>query len=174
MEPPSRRVVPGLLALLLAGCGQGGEPPPPAPPPPPSPAAPEARAEPGGGPLYDAQGELLPSGEVVAGLALPRGLQPVLTSDREHVYRTKVSLQRLQRYFGPRLLTGKVEPLGGGVVYREAVARDARGAKVKLDVKLVPGAAGTRVEIVELPPSPPKPPPLEELERRAREKKPEL
>ncbi len=111
---------------------------------------------------------------MIAGLPLPRGLEPILNEGREHVYRTKVPLEKLQRYFGPRLLTGRVEPLGGGVVYRGARPRDARGGVVPLDVKLVPGAAGTRVEIIEVPPEPQRPPSLEQLQAKARSKGPEL
>ncbi len=162
-----------MLFLLVVGCGRQA-PAPPAPPAPPS--TEDSETAPSAGPtaLYASDGSLLPSGEVVAGLPLPRGLEPILSQGREHVYRSKVPLEKLQRYFGPRLLTGQVEPLGGGVVYRGARPRDARGGVVRLDVKLVPGAAGTRVEIVELPPEPEHPPSVEELRARARSKGPPM
>ena len=106
--------------------------------------------------LYDDEGNLLGSGERLAGLELPRGLTPALQDGRRHVYRSDVPMVRVQRYFGVRLVTGAVDALPtGGAVYRDAVPRDVQGVPVRLDVRVEPSSsAPTRVEIVELEPPP--------------------
>jgi hypothetical protein len=63
-----------------------------------------------------------------------------------------VELDAMLAYFGPRLVTGQVDRVGAGAVFREAAPRNARGSVVKLDVGIHPSAAGgTRLEIEELP-----------------------
>lgn len=160
-----------LAMMALAGCGDDGDR---------SQASQAAQgddepAEPADGlerePLYAPDGSLLESDEAVAGLTLPKGLEPFRDEDRRHVYRTEVPLEKLQKYFGPRLMTGEVERIGEGAIFRNAVARDAEGAKVHMDVKILPGVNSTRVEIEEIPPAPKNPPSLEELRERARDKK---
>jgi hypothetical protein len=120
--------------------------------------------------LYGSDGLLRESDEVVAGLRLPVGLTKVHGEERRHVYRTRVPLRAVQRYFGPRLVTGQVDEVGTGAVYRNAVPRGVRGGTVKLDVSILPVSSGTRVEIVEIRPPPPNPPDLAEIRRWAREK----
>lgn len=119
--------------------------------------------------LYDSEGALRESDEVVAGLRLPVGLERIHGDERRHVYRTRVPLRAVQRYFGPRLVTGEVDRLGDGAIYRRAVPKDVRGGVVKLDVSILPVASGTRVEIVEIRPPPQNPPGLEELRRWSRD-----
>ncbi len=123
--------------------------------------------------LYDADGNLLESDDVVAGLRLPRGLETILDHDREHIYESRVPIAKINRYFGPRLVTGDVSRRGSGAVFRAAVPRDARGGIVRLDVSiLAAGRDRTRVTVYELPPVPTQPPPeavtLEHLEEDAR------
>ncbi|MBX3248947.1 MAG: hypothetical protein KF901_17350 [Myxococcales bacterium] len=157
-----------LVAIACFGCGRcggvqtdEGTPRSEAPDP-------EAPAGAQGEPLYDANGDLLPSREVVAGLTLPRGLtKRPLAGERRHVYVTQVPLAKVQAYFGPRLITGQVDRVGAGAVFRRAVPREARGGVVHLDVGVYPvPRGGARVEIYELPPVPQNQPPPEELMRR--------
>jgi hypothetical protein len=75
----------------------------------------------------------------------------------------------VQRYFGPRLLTGQVDRIGNGAVYRRATPRDAQGGTVYLDVSVTPTSQGTRVDVIELPPAPAKLPSPSEIERQVRE-----
>jgi hypothetical protein len=119
--------------------------------------------------LYGTDGQLLASNVTVAGLPLPRGLRPVRELDREHLYLTDVPLNKVQRYFGPRLVTGQVDRLGEGAVYRHATARDAQGALVRMDVMIIPTVSGTQVQIIELPPPPANPPSEEEIRRQINE-----
>ncbi len=77
--------------------------------------------------LYDDQGALQPSDEVVAGLRLPRGLTLEFQKERRWVYDTTVSQARLRAYFGPRLDTGSVSPGGGAVTYSHARAKESHG-----------------------------------------------
>jgi len=136
----------------------------------------QAESEERAPPLYDAEGNLLPSGEKIAGLELPRGLaeQEELSQDRRHTFHSEVPMRKLQEFFGTRLITGEVDRLGGGAVYRNAVPKGVRGGVVRMDVSILPMRGGdTRVQIDELPPTPDNPPSeaeyLEALERDARE-----
>ncbi len=105
--------------------------------------------------LYDAEGNLLASGKKVAGLTLPRGLEPSTKRARSRSYTTKVPLNKVLRFFGPRLQTGTVDRIGQGIIYRQAIPRGVKGGVVKLDVSVLPSSkGGARVEIVELPPPP--------------------
>jgi hypothetical protein len=152
--------------LLLAACGSdrlSGEelplelPPPPAPPP-----APVSES------IYDEAGELLASERLIAGLAVPQGSTTVLDEERRHIFRSAAPLAKVQRYFGVRLITGAVDSLaGGGVAYRAATPRDARGSTVQLDVVVEPSSSSqARIEIIELPPAIVNPPSQEETLRR--------
>jgi len=106
-------------------------------------------------PLYGPSGELLESNRRVAGLQLPRGLEVTREEGRRHIYHHGASVRTVQAFFGTRLVTGAVDPIGDGAVYREATPRGVRGGIVKLDVTITPSShGGTRVEIVEIPPAP--------------------
>ncbi len=137
--------------------------------------APERVIPPGPPPLYDEEGNLLESEERVSGVLLPVSLQMLVEEDRRHVYRTDVPITRVLRYFGPRLITGRVDPgVGGGATYRDALSRDSPASGVHIDVAITPiPGPSTRIEIEELLP-PPRTPPTEEeamqdLARRIRE-----
>ncbi len=164
----------GLVAglLLAASCGDREVTPPT-----PVPAAPEPAPAPGPRPpsaaaLSDAQGARLESDELLAGLTLPRGLSLIAQRERRHSFETRVPRPKLVAYFGPRLFTGAVEPLGDGAIYRAAIPRGVRGElAVKLDVSIVPASNGrTRVEIHAIPPPPADGLSTEERLRRYREK----
>lgn len=125
---------------------------------PPQPVLPEAQ-------LYDDEGLLLESDDVVAGLRLPRGLEHAHTLDRRHIYYSKLPPKDLLRYFGARVITGQVTQLGEGAVYRAGVPRGVRGGEVKMDVAIRPTKEGAQVEIFEIPPPPLNPPSPTELSR---------
>lgn len=121
-------------------------------------------------PLFGPDGRLLESDVVVAGLKLPRGLEETLEEERRHVYRTSVRLEAVQQYFGTRLLTGQVDRVGSGAIYRNAEPQGVRGGVVRMDVSILPLSDGkTRVEIVELPPPPAKTPPEAHVRQQLRE-----
>lgn len=119
--------------------------------------------------LYDEDGALRESDEVVAGLTMPRGLELSYEEDRRHVYESNVPRQKLLEYFGPRLFTGAVDELGGGAVYRAATVRGEGASSVRLDVSIIRLGSRSRVEVFELPPMPENPLPPAELERQYRE-----
>jgi len=146
----------GVLGLLLAACGGDDEG---------SPdgvevivdRAPEREEprSPRGDDRFDENGDLLESDERVAGLILPRGMSPEPSVDRQRTFSTRVSHQKVLRYVGPRLQTGEVERHGDVVIYRNAVARDARGAQVHMDVRVMPvPTGGTQLIITEYEPLP--------------------
>lgn len=160
-----------LLFFCLAACGPCGSNPAPESAPVATTETSETLRAEDRQSLYDADGNLLPSDTLIAGLALPRGLEerPVRGA-RRHVYRTDVPLAKVQAYFGPRLVTGHVDRLGDAAIFRRAVPRGVRGGIVYLDVGIHPiPRGGTRIEVVELaPPAPPtqNSPTPEELIRR--------
>lgn len=167
-----RGIVAIALSMFASACGSGGGaaselPEEIAPAPEVSRAAPPEREA-----IYGDDGEVLESGEVVAGLPLPRGIETVLEDGRRHVYRSEVPLQKMQSYFGVRLVTGQVDARsGGGATYVDALPRGVRGGVVRMDVTIEPSsAARTRIEIVEREPPPSSPPSEEESLRRLRER----
>lgn len=138
MRRSNARVV--LVASVLAlGCGSGdtdieGRPAETVAPLPPPPPAERPTTSP-----YDDEGNLRASDQRVAGLTLPVALTVVADEDRHHAYTTDVPIGRVLRYFGPRLTTGEVEERpGGGAIYRHAVAREATGGTVRMDVSILP------------------------------------
>jgi hypothetical protein len=154
-------------ALLLASLPACGEPEPVVSTGyPPTDRASQAATETEPDSLYDAQGLLRESGEIIAGLPMPRGLELHFRDDRRHVFHTRVPPRDLLRFFGPRVITGEVTQLGEGAVYRNGVPRDVKGGVVRLDVAVRPTNKGAQVEIAELPPMPASPPSAGELSRK--------
>lgn len=151
------------IALIVAACGDDDTvqaPPPPAPEEPPTPAPafhPEDE-------LYDAEGNLRESDEVVGGLHLPRGLELDREEERRHIYKTHVPIQKVVAYFGPRLFTGLVDRIGDGAVYRGATVVGVENSP-RLEVSILQAGPSVRVEVVELPPLPATPPSPAELQR---------
>ena len=94
--------------------------------------------------IFDEQGRLLPSTSLVAGVRLPRGMQPEYTFEHEFYYRSDATLAQLQAYFGPRLLTGQVERGGRGTVtYVNAQPKDTtKKAYVSVRIGPAPGNSG--------------------------------
>lgn len=145
-----------LSLLALAGCGhhRAGEPqeervftPPPHAVNVQAERAAEVR-------ILDEHGACLPSGLTVAGLPLPRGIEPADQTERRHVYTSHLSTTALTHWFGPLLVTGAVNRMGEGVVYRDATVRGAAHGSTHLDVSILPvGVSEVRIEISErLPP----------------------
>lgn len=104
---------------------------------------------------FDAQGDLLPSDHYVAGIPLPRGAELFRETELEHVYRIRAPISKVLAYFGPMMITGKVERRGKGAVYRRASVRGAEVNPTKVDVSILEvGSRLTRVSVTELPPPP--------------------
>lgn len=96
----------------------------------PRPAPPPAPRE----ALLDADGKLLPSERVLAGLTLPRGLENEQSGNNRHLFEVPVPAAKLVQYFGPRLLTGRVEPNGTGASFIGAIALRPTGTAYHMDV----------------------------------------
>lgn len=164
---------PLLLAssLLLVSCrSEPVESPPPAPNAPDPVAAEEAPPKPEEIVyIYDANGALIPSDDFVVGIRLPRGLELFREQEGLHVYRIQAPIGKVLRYFGPMLITGKVERQGKGAVYRNASVHGGEMNPTKVDVSILEiGNVLTRVSITELPPPPAYPPSEGETLQRAR------
>jgi hypothetical protein len=119
---------------------------------------------------YDVEGRLLPSGQYVAGVRLPRGCELFLESDLRHVYRIRAPIAKVLAYFGPMMITGNVERRGKGAIYKRASVRGAEVSPTKLDVSILEvGSSMTRIAITELPPPPPYVPSADQTKAAARD-----
>lgn len=88
--------------------------------------------------VFGDDGELLESNLRIASLTLPRGLTPRFTAGRQHTFETTLPAEQVQRYFGPRLITGNVERIGDGAIYRSASVRGAPASAARVDVAILP------------------------------------
>ena len=105
--------------------------------------------------LFDKKGELKESNQKIVTLKLPVGLEHVRSAERVHIYRSRVRPERVVAYFRPRLFTPYVEPVGRGMIFRNAeiVGKPAH-IRTNLEVAIREGGRGkfTSIEIRELPP----------------------
>jgi hypothetical protein len=75
--------------------------------------------------IFDADGDLLPSGDKVGGVMLPKGLTLYRRLDEHRFYRTtQVSWEKLDRWFGSQLISTTVERRDGSVTFGGAVPKD--------------------------------------------------
>lgn len=119
--------------------------------------------------IYGADGRLLASDDFIAGVRLPRGLELVREYLGTHTYRIHAPIQKVLSYFGPMLVTGKVDRQGRGAIYRNASVRGAEISPTKVDVSILETGDGfTRIAITERPPPPEYAPPLEQTLKRAK------
>ena len=70
----------------------------------------------------------------MAGLTLPRGLENEQSGNNRHIFEVPVPAVKLVQYFGPRLLTGQVEPHGTGASFINAIALRPSGTAYHMDV----------------------------------------
>lgn len=135
-----------LAAVVLVGC-KGDRPPPP---PPASDVATASSVPKKPEPRFGEDGALLESDRVIAGLAMPRGLEPVFEEEGRHTFTGRLPVRKVLDYFGRRLITGDVTPIGLGAAYKNATPRDVRGGAVPLHVTVLSVPSGVRVEVQEL------------------------
>jgi hypothetical protein len=71
--------------------------------------------------IFDAKGELIPSGQELGELELPKGLKVYRQLEREHYLEApRITLEQLERYFGPRVEPMGVERTATSVTYTHA------------------------------------------------------
>lgn len=161
------------LALVVAAtaCGDDGGVAPVETVELPSATAERIREEEEVDPILGADGELLESDVIIAGLTLPRGLEEGRQTERDHIYYANgIPMIKVLRYFGTRLLTGQVDEIGDGAIYRRARVRDAVGPVVWLDVSILgAGRDRIRVHVHEIPRAPVQPMSDSEIRRRVAE-----
>jgi hypothetical protein len=76
--------------------------------------------------IFDPQNELIPSGERVAGLELPRGLKLYRELDREHFLEApRITREQLERYFAPRLVPSGITRTATSVTFESAQIKDS-------------------------------------------------
>ena len=76
--------------------------------------------------IFDAQGELIPSGERVAGLEMPKGLKLYREVDREHFLEApRITREQLDRYFAPRLEPASITRTATAVAFESARIKDS-------------------------------------------------
>lgn len=155
-----------LLGSLVASCRSAPEEATPTPAPRAEPAPkPTGVVEPDKTmPSYDLRGALVPSEQFVVGIPLPEGLELFHEDELMHVYRIQAPIRKVLAYFGPMLITGRVERQGQGAVYRAASVRGSEVNPTKVEVSILDIGSGlTRVAITELPPPPAYPPTEDEV-----------
>jgi len=102
---------------------------------------------------FDPDGNLIESDADINGLILPRGVERTRTAGLMRVYRLYAPIDKVLRYFGPRLMTTQVDRIGGGAVYRNAIPRGVVGGEIVMDVSILPvGPSVVRIEITERAP----------------------
>jgi hypothetical protein len=100
--------------------------------------------------LYDDEGRLLASSEVVSGLRLPRGLKARLSSAHRSIYQTEVPLEKLHWYLNGHLQISQVRRVSGATTYIAAIPREATGSSVRLDVSVGPDYPNFKQNIIEI------------------------
>lgn len=106
-------------------------------------------AAPAAPPLQDAAGNLLPSGERVAWLELPRGLSSFPTGRTvEHLFKARgIAIDRIQAFFGARVVAASTRRQGtdGIVMTRGAPTSGAQPKQTTLDVSVLRGSTPDEV-----------------------------
>jgi hypothetical protein len=75
--------------------------------------------------IFDDKGELIASGEELGELELPRGLKLYRQTEREHYLEApEISLEQLDRFFGPRLEPWGVERTATSLTFERARIKD--------------------------------------------------
>jgi len=76
--------------------------------------------------IFDPQGELIPSGERVVGLELPKGVKLYRELEREHFLEApRITLAQLERYFAPRLEPAGITRTATSVTFESARIKDS-------------------------------------------------
>lgn len=168
-----RSLVTWAILFVSLGCSSERAVPERAQPEAPAPAQTEAvEAEPPTLPprIFDAEGKLFASGEYVAGVPLPRGVELSRADELNHVYRIRAPIDKVLAYFGPLMITGNVDRQGKGAVYRRASVKGAEVNPTKVDVSILEvGSSLVRIQITELPPPPKYAPTADQTKAAARD-----
>jgi hypothetical protein len=95
--------------------------------------------------LWDAKGDLIDSGEQIAGLNLPKGVSLIEQIDsRWYLTSTRLPYAALDSYFGKQLFTGQVERDANSVSYVGAnIKRDPKALKVNVRISKQMGGDGS-------------------------------
>jgi len=106
--------------------------------------------------LSDANGNLLPSNEKLAGIVLPRGYKPKFVYEREWTYDGELPFHKLEQYFLQNLSADIAHP--SGMLTRFVRARpvgEPNAQPVLLEVSPVPGREDwSRIHIQQPAPAP--------------------
>ena len=86
---------------------------------------------------------------------MPRGAELFRADEIHHVYRIRAPIDKVLAYFGPLMITGNVERLGKGAVYKRSSVRGAEVNPTKVDLSILEvGSNLVRISVTELPPAP--------------------
>ena len=91
--------------------------------------------------MFDAKGELIGSGEDLAELEMPKGLKLYRRLERAYYLEApRISMEQLERYFGPRLEPTGVARTATSVTYENARIKDRPAAPpISLRISSVEG-----------------------------------
>jgi hypothetical protein len=105
--------------------------------------------------LFDAAGELIPSGEKIVGLELPKGVELYRSFEHEWYYEAKrINLGQLDRYFAARLDPLGIDRNATHVTFENATLRDDPKAR-RVTVRIASLIGHTTVSDVYIRQAPP-------------------
>ncbi len=102
---------------------------------------------------YDAEGRLKPSGRMLHWLEIPTGFENTASWAQHHVFESdQVSVEKLREYLAARMLTGQVDELGQGALYRRVMplSADAKAMRFDIQVGVTEGGRVVRLDLDEL------------------------
>ncbi|MCA9602909.1 MAG: hypothetical protein R3A78_00490 [Polyangiales bacterium] len=114
---------------------------------------------------FDRTGELLESKTKLEGLPLPVDLGPEVVLNGAHVYKSRLPIDKLVRYFTKHLNPEEIQYVGRGARFKHATVADVEDGP-PLNVSIAPAGSQTRVEIEIIRPPPENPVPESELMQR--------
>ncbi|MFT3924966.1 MAG: hypothetical protein QM778_20690 [Myxococcales bacterium] len=85
----------------------------------------------------DAEGRLKPSGLRIAWFEIPAGFENAASRPQHHAFVShQVSMTQLRDYLAARMLTGQVDELGEGAIYRSVMPLSAEANAMRFDVQV--------------------------------------
>ena len=98
----------------------------------PSAAPPAAKPNP-----LDAQGHLKPSGRRIDWFEIPAGFEAVGSRPQHHLFVShSVTIEQLRDFLSARMLTGRVDEMGEGAIYRGVMPISAAAKSMRFDVQV--------------------------------------
>lgn len=135
----------GLLCMVATGCGRSESH---VEQDPPQQAGVRQTVQPDKPVLFDAQGRLKPSGRMLHWFDIPMGFENRASWSQHHVFESReVPVDKLREYLGARMLTGQVQELGQGALYRRVMPLSAEDSAMRFDMQVTVTDQGRLVRL---------------------------